>query len=647
MANYASLKAAIQSVIKQNGNNEITGNILQQSLLAMVNALGAGFQYVGLASPTTNPGTPDQNVFYIASNAGTYTNFGGIVISSGEIAILKYNGTWTKEIAGAASLEQLNILKKEVEGVTFDWVPGYINQYGNLTQPDGYSQITSRRLYAGEANGIVITWDNNFCVRLAYFDGNTLVSRSELLNSDSSPYTIQTNYDVYITLATRYYTTYTPAQMLEHYQFGPAGLFERVSDLEILDEITVDLYGTPLQWTSGNIDANGNIIASTQSNYYSQILPNAQINGIKMRADAGYLFNLALYDNGEFVGRYGWKYSNDGEVTISTPYDARLMIGRDTYDNTQTAEQVAAHVYIGVEKGVIPELNELEERVEYLENSGSNFISKIVACDFYGKILHFSFDDTCWCLYDLIQNVNTYESIFDEPFFAMLKSVHEQTGMVFTLNTFNAIATNTSGYYPTGFNISNVPTKFQSDFQANKNWLKFAFHAKDENTNYATALYISEDYATFVSAIYTLTGDYECLDNITRLGYFGGSLANCLALRDAEHGLIGFYGADDARSYDYYLTQEQYTFLRKKGKLFDAKNNLIFIKTQYRTFATGKQDVENNLCFQKVTEFFAHEYEAHTGADWDLISMQSNILSLATWAAGLGYKFDFPGKIYG
>lgn len=110
MANYATLKAAIAAAIKQNGNNGITGNLLQQQLLAMVNSLGVGYQYAGIATPATNPGTPDQNVFYIASTAGTYTNFNGLVLTDGEVAILKYNGAWSKDSTGAASLDNLNQL---------------------------------------------------------------------------------------------------------------------------------------------------------------------------------------------------------------------------------------------------------------------------------------------------------------------------------------------------------------------------------------------------------------------------------------------------------------------------------------------------------------------------------------------------------
>ena len=96
MANYETLKSAIQQVVKTNGDNEITGALLQQSLLAMVNSLGANYHFVGIATLSTNPGTPDQNVFYIAG-AGTYFNFNNSVIPDGYIGVLKYNGSWSVE----------------------------------------------------------------------------------------------------------------------------------------------------------------------------------------------------------------------------------------------------------------------------------------------------------------------------------------------------------------------------------------------------------------------------------------------------------------------------------------------------------------------------------------------------------------------
>ena len=94
MANYATLIAAIQSVITTNGNNEITGALLQQSLLSIINSLGADYQFAGVAVPETTPGTPDQRIFYICG-PGTYPNFNSAVISEGNIGIFLYNGAWT------------------------------------------------------------------------------------------------------------------------------------------------------------------------------------------------------------------------------------------------------------------------------------------------------------------------------------------------------------------------------------------------------------------------------------------------------------------------------------------------------------------------------------------------------------------------
>lgn len=96
MSNYNSLKSGITSVITSNGSNDITGSVLQQTLLSMVNAMGAGYQYMGIATVSTNPGTPDQRVFYIAP-PGTYPNFDGIVVPEATTGFLKWDSSWHLE----------------------------------------------------------------------------------------------------------------------------------------------------------------------------------------------------------------------------------------------------------------------------------------------------------------------------------------------------------------------------------------------------------------------------------------------------------------------------------------------------------------------------------------------------------------------
>lgn len=115
MANYANLKSTIDANVNTNGTEAITGAVLNSVLKQMVSTMGeAGYLYKGVATPATSPGTPDTNVWYLASTAGTYTNFGGAVVADGEVAILKYNGSWTKEVTGAATAAQVTQLGKEV-----------------------------------------------------------------------------------------------------------------------------------------------------------------------------------------------------------------------------------------------------------------------------------------------------------------------------------------------------------------------------------------------------------------------------------------------------------------------------------------------------------------------------------------------------
>lgn len=103
MANWTTLKAAIANTIKTNGDQEITGQILQNALNNIISSVGENATFVGIATPTTNPGTPDGPVFYLASEAGTYSNFNGLVVNANEASILQFNnGTWIKKNTGLA-----------------------------------------------------------------------------------------------------------------------------------------------------------------------------------------------------------------------------------------------------------------------------------------------------------------------------------------------------------------------------------------------------------------------------------------------------------------------------------------------------------------------------------------------------------------
>lgn len=114
MANYQELKQAIADVIKTNGNQEITGEILQNVLKSIVSVIGENATFAGIAIPDTNPGTPDANVFYLTTTDGIYVNFGNIQVNPNELAIIYTdNNIWC--------VYRLNVLTNKSINVYPDW----------------------------------------------------------------------------------------------------------------------------------------------------------------------------------------------------------------------------------------------------------------------------------------------------------------------------------------------------------------------------------------------------------------------------------------------------------------------------------------------------------------------------------------------
>lgn len=137
---YDQIKESIKAVIKENGNYEITGNVLQTILLSMVDTLGPEYQFLGIATKSTVPVVVEGNSFYITVEVGTYTNFK----NSGNTAI---------------TVNQLGILTS-TNGTAWNFTPIFIgvskgggevfNDYANNTATENYSHAEGN---ATKANG--------------------------------------------------------------------------------------------------------------------------------------------------------------------------------------------------------------------------------------------------------------------------------------------------------------------------------------------------------------------------------------------------------------------------------------------------------------------------------------------------------------
>ena len=180
MSNYNNLKTSIDANIKQNGNQEITGPILNSVLNQMVNILGTGYQFAGVATldPATNPGTPDAKVFYIANGKGTYTNFGGINVTEDEVVVLYWDSSWHKVSTGIASQEKLSELESMVIRLVGIQGPNDVTAVGEV-----FYSPQSNKLY----KCINYPWNNNDDFEeVPFYDGAIYTYRDSLYRYDGN-----------------------------------------------------------------------------------------------------------------------------------------------------------------------------------------------------------------------------------------------------------------------------------------------------------------------------------------------------------------------------------------------------------------------------------------------------------------------------
>lgn len=273
-----------------------------------------------------------------------------------------------------------------------------------------------------------------------------------------------------------------------------------------------------------------------------------------------------------------------------------------------------------------------------LENNGT----QIKQC------IHISFDDVYACLKDITDHADTYESIFENDFFAWLRKMNEAYGAVFTLYTFNY-----DNHAP-DYDVSNLPDKFGAELSASAGWLKFAFHAKDNLKKYDEDDIegIKADYEKFVRAIMRASGRcVECIDRVNRLGFFAGSKANVEALMQCEFGLLGLLTADNSEErISYYFDAELTKELNQVGEYRDKENGLLFLRSQLRLESVTDMKVQfariQSYTTPKVIELFTHEQCFYGASYVEGYTVQALMEEYIKWAQAQGYGFDFAMNLY-
>ena len=196
-------------------------------------------------------------------------------------------------------------------------------------------------------------------------------------------------------------------------------------------------------------------------------------------------------------------------------------------------------------------------------------------------VMHFSIDDFIDALTGLKEA--KYQSIFEQPIFAVLRRVHKECGAVFSCYCF---------YENENGSLEEVPSAYAEEFQENAHWLRFGFHGLNPDSNYGSTKFKAGNwiddgniallhYTKVMEQLVRITGGGECIDRFPRVHYYAGTIIDCKAWKGAEYGICGLITAEDERVC-YYHDEVQWKELINHGSYFDEQLNIGFWRTCIR-----------------------------------------------------------------
>ena len=387
MANFSALKTAIQNAIKQNGNEEITGDVLQQILLSVVNTMGDGaintieqnlsqetqarqngdntlqsninaealargnadtqlqnainaikanidngYVYAGIATPSSTP--VSGKVFYIATAAGTYTNFGGQVLTQG-INILRFNGSaWSsQQLIGIDDVPTAGSNKFVKSG-------GVQNELALGAVYD----VSAKNPTAGPNNDG--KWES-LSALLSDANLNTLIPTAYRKGGMSIKY-VQTNDNKYVSyrlMATSFSTTESDWQGVKNEPiFGSKSLIDGDGIAKSLARI--NSLGVIGQTLDGFINMNTGIISHPSGDYKILLCPVVESKLYKYYSGVSGVVNGACYEFynallepvGSPVGIASVGWINNITVPSGAKYFGANIKVKNTWPQSQTDE---------------------------------------------------------------------------------------------------------------------------------------------------------------------------------------------------------------------------------------------------------------------------------------------------------------------
>ncbi len=210
----------------------------------------------------------------------------------------------------------------------------------------------------------------------------------------------------------------------------------------------------------------------------------------------------------------------------------------------------------------------------YDETDGQTVAIEVYCRHIPQKAYRVSVDDNIWFLQDIARHQDTYTSIFDNPYLAMYRRLHETYGTKFHFNIYYTCPEHG------GFSLPELSDQFKSEWQSINDWMTLSFHAKADSPVWP---YSTADYQTVYNDCKAVMDEIERFAGyrgyVTTLHFADATREGVKALYDCGvRVLLGDFSRDGEGRCKlcYYANEEQFENVRRNCFYRDPETKMIF-----------------------------------------------------------------------
>jgi hypothetical protein len=258
------------------------------------------------------------------------------------------------------------------------------------------------------------------------------------------------------------------------------------------------------------------------------------------------------------------------------------------------------------------------------------------------KRYRYSTDDNCRFLSEIARD--RPDSVFEHPYMALWRDMHEQYGTRVHHNLF---------FEHEDFDLTQMPDTYRDEWQANADWIRFSFHSRRSQPRNpyidATAQQIVEDFDAVTTEVSRFAGS-ELLSPFTTVHWGEATLEACRALRERGIlGLVGYFLFRDGRPrVAYYQGAEMTQYLNTHDYWYDTREDILFVKHDMVVNNVLPEDVVPGLAplaadpnQTELFELMIHEPQFYPDYSGHRPRYREQVETSIRWATENGYKSVF------